>query len=96
MAFHLGGSRLNSESKPSARLPTIALARGLLVAQKRNLDAHVRQDSWVEPVKRDSHFHGLLSDGPPSNDRPHVRRNLPIGIGVQCGGHLLMRLDGAI
>src|SRR3977135_1256860 len=62
---------------------------GLLLAQKHNLDAHVRQDSRVELVKRDANFHGCLLAVRRWNNCSHMGWNLPIGIRVQGGGHLL-------
>ena len=52
-------------------------------AEKRDLDAHVGKDARVELVEGDAHLHGRLLPVGGRDGGDHVRRDLPVGVGVE-------------
>src|SRR6202158_87203 len=63
---------------------------GGFFAKKRHLDAHVRQNSWIQFIEGDTHLDGSLLAISRRNDGAHLTGNLPIGIRVKRRRNFLL------
>ena len=73
------------------RTELAAAAAAERLAQERHLDPHVRQDARIELVEADAHLDRRLLALGGGDGGDHPRRDRPVRVGVESGGHPLPR-----